>query len=254
MDESRQTFWEHLDVLRNSLLRIVVAVVLAGTVAFFFKEELFAVVLAPTSSDFMFYRWVGVGEPFRLHLVNTGLTEQLMAHLNVSMTVGLLCASPYVIYVLFRFVSPALYEHERKYSVRLLLSAYFMFMVGLLVNYFVLFPLTVRFLGNYQVSAEVENLLTLSSYIGTLLTMSLVFGALFEIPVVCWLLALFGLMRSEWMRRYRRHSIMVILVLAAIVTPTTDVFTLLIVSLPIWLLYEFSIWVVAVTVRGKAKK
>lgn len=254
MDENQQTFWEHLDVLRGSLLRILAAVLLSGIVAFFFKEELFAIVLAPASSDFIFYRWVGGVEPFSLHLVNTGLTEQFMAHLNVSMTIGLLCASPYVIYVLFRFVSPALYEREKRYSVRLVLGGYLMFVVGLLVNYFVIFPLTVRFLGTYQVSENVENMLTLHSYIGTLLTMSLVFGALFEIPVVCWLLALFGLLRPEWMRHYRRHSIMVILVLAAIVTPTTDVFTLLIVSLPIWLLYEVSIWVVAVTAKKKVEK
>ncbi len=254
MDENQQTFWEHLEVLRGSLLRILAAVVLAGIVAFFFKEELFGIVLAPASSDFVFYRWVGGVEPFCLHLVNTGLTEQFMAHLNVSMTVGLLCASPYVVYVLFRFVSPALYEQEKKYSVRLVVCSYLMFMVGLLVNYFVIFPLTVRFLGTYQVSQDVENMLTLQSYIGTLLTMSIVFGCLFEIPVVCWLLALFGLLRAEWMRHYRRHAIMVILVLAAIVTPTTDVFTLLIVSLPIWLLYEMSIWVVAATVRKKLKE
>lgn len=249
MDENHQTFWDHLDVLRGSLLRILAAVVLSGIVAFFFKEELFAVILAPASSDFVFYRWVGGVDAFNLHLINTGLTEQFMAHLNVSMTVGLLCASPYVIYVLFRFVSPALYEKEKKYSVRLVVGSYVMFMVGLLVNYFVIFPLTVRFLGTYQVSDEVENMLTLQSYIGTLLMMSMVFGALFEIPVVCWLLALFGLIRPEWMRRYRRHSIMVILILSAIVTPTADMFTLIVVSLPIWLLYEMSIWVVAATVK-----
>ena len=249
MDDNHPTFWDHLEVWRGSILRILAAVLLSGIVAFFFKDELFAVVLAPASSDFVFYRWVGGVDSFNLHLVNTGLTEQFMAHLNVSMTVGLLCASPYVIYVLFRFVSPALYEREKRYSVRLVVGSYVMFMVGLLVNYFVVFPLTVRFLGTYQVSTDVENMLTLQSYIGTLLAMSVVFGALFEIPVVCWLLALFGLIRPEWMRRYRRHSIMVILILSAIVTPTADMFTLLVVSLPIWLLYELSIWIVAATVK-----
>ena len=145
-------------------------------------------------------------------------------------------------------------SYSRNCGIKKATGGYLMFVVGLLVNYFVIFPLTVRFLGTYQVSENVENMLTLHSYIGTLLTMSLVFGALFEIPVVCWLLALFGLLRPEWMRHYRRHSIMVILVLAAIVTPTTDVFTLLIVSLPIWLLYEVSIWVVAVTAKKKVEK
>lgn len=254
MAEGQQTFWEHLDVLRGSIFKILAAVAIAGVVAFFFKEELFSIVLAPASSDFIFYQWLGGVEPFKLHLVNTGLTEQFMAHLTVSMAAGLICASPYVIYVLFHFVSPALYENERRYGTRLLTSAYLMFVVGMLVNYLIIFPLTVRFLGNYQVSVDVENMLTLQSYIGTMLTMTIVFGALFEIPVVCWLLALFGLLRPEWMRAYRRHSIMVILILSAIVTPTTDIFTLIIVSLPIWLLYELSIYVVAATVKKSNKE
>ena len=153
-------------------------------------------------------------------------------------------ASPYLLYLLFRFVSPALYENERRYSVRLTLAAYLMFLVGVVVNYLLIFPLTVRFLGTYQVSTEVENMLTVSSYVDTLLAMSLMMGVVFEIPVVSWMMAKFGLLRSEWMKRYRRHAFVVVLIVAAIITPSTDVFTLLIVSLPIWLLYEGSILIV----------
>jgi sec-independent protein translocase protein TatC len=122
-----------------------------------------------------------------------------------------------------------------------------MFIIGLLVNYFLVFPLTVRFLGTYQVSSDVENLLSLQSYMDTLLMMSLVFGVVFEIPVISWLLAMFGLLKAEWMQRYRRHAIVVILIVAAVITPTADIFTLIIVSLPIWLLYEISIWIVKTT-------
>lgn len=249
-DERTMSFWEHLDVLRGSLIRMLVAAVAMGVVAFLLKEPLFRVVLAPSQSDFFVYRWMG-SEPFTLQLINTGLTEQFMIHLRVAFAVGVLAASPYIIYVLFRFVSPALYENERRYSVRLTLSAYLMFLFGMVVNYVLIFPLTVRFLGTYQVSGEVANMLSISSYADTLLMMSLVFGIVFEIPVVSWLLAKFGLLRASWMKRFRRHAVVVILLAAAIITPTSDAFTLVIVSLPIWLLYEASILIVART-NGQA--
>jgi len=241
--KGEMTFWEHLDELRGSLIRMVVAALVAGVVAFCLKEPLFRFVLAPASGDFFVYRWLGA-EPFALRLVNTGLTEQFMVHMRVALSMGVLVASPYLLWVLYSFVSPALYASERRISTRVVAAAYVMFLVGVAVNYLLVFPLTVRFLGTYQVSSDVENMLTVSSYVDTLLMMSLVFGIVFEIPVVSWLLGRFGLLRAEWMRRFRRHTIVVILVVAAIVTPTSDVFTLLIVSLPIWLLYEASILLV----------
>lgn len=237
------TFWEHLDVLRGEIIRMLVAAVLMAVVCFCLKEVLFEVVLAPSRSDFFIYRLLGT-EPFDIHLINTGLTEQMMVHLKVALVAGILVASPYLLYLLFRFVSPALYENERRYSVRLTMAAYAMFLVGVLVNYLLIFPLTVRFLGTYQVSTEVENMLTVSSYVDTLLAMSLVMGVVFEIPVVSWMMAKFGLLRSDWMKRYRRHAIVVVLIVAAVITPSTDIFTLLIVSLPIWLLYEGSFYIV----------
>ena len=237
------TFWEHLDVLRGSLIRMIVASAAAGVLAFCLKEPLFEVVLAPAGGNFFLYKLTGGGD-FSLHLVNTGLTEQFMVHMKVALMAGLLIASPYLLYVVFRFVSPALYDSERRVSVRLVGAAYAMFLAGVAANYAVVFPLTVRFLGTYQVSPGVENLLTLSSYVDTLLMMSLVFGVVFEIPVVSWLLARFGMLRAAWMRRFRRHAVVAILIVAAVITPTSDVFTLLIVSLPIWLLYEVSILLV----------
>lgn len=245
-DSESLTFWEHLDVLRGSIIRMLVAAVVAGVAAFALKDALFSIVLAPVSSDFVTYRLLGV-EQFRIELVNTGLTEQFMIHMKVAFVAGILIASPYILYLLFRFISPALYDNERRYSVRLTVTAYLMFLVGVAVNYFVVFPLTVRFLGTYQVSASVHNMLTISSYVDTLAMMSLVFGVVFEIPVISWLLARFGLLRSTWMSRYRRHAVVAIVAVAAIITPTSDVFTLLLVSLPIWLLYEASVLIVRVT-------
>ena len=164
--------------------------------------------------------------------------------MKTAMYVGLLAASPYIIYELFSFVSPGLYASERKYTVWIGGAAYIMFLLGTVLNYFLIFPLTVRFLGTYQVSADIDNMLTLQSYIDTLIGMSFMMGVLFELPVVCWLLGRFGIISSSVMAKYRRHAIVTILILAAIVTPTTDVFTLFVVAFPIWILYEISIFLV----------
>ncbi|MBO4663736.1 MAG: twin-arginine translocase subunit TatC [Bacteroidaceae bacterium] len=237
------TFWDHLDELRGCLWRIVASVTIASVVAFCLKEPLFDIILAPCHSDFILYRLLGA-EPFSIHLINTGLAEQMLIHIKVAMCIGVIAASPYIIYVLFGFISPALYDNERRHSVRLTVAAYIMFFVGILVNYFLIFPLTVRFLGQYQVSEDIDNMLTISSYIDTLMMLSISFGIIFEIPVLSWLLATFGLLKASWMSRYRRQAIVAILIISAIITPTTDVFTLFIVALPIWMLYEISIGIV----------
>lgn len=235
------TFWDHLDELRSVIIRSLVATVLFGTVAFCLKDWLFQIVLGPCQADFPVYRLIGA-EPFQLHLINTELTEQFSAHLRMSVYVGLLLASPYILYELFRFVSPGLYANERRAGLWVVCSAYVMFVLGTVLNYLVMLPMTVRFLGTYQVSADVDNMLTLRSYVDTFIMMSLALGAVFELPVVCVILGRLGLIDAGIMRRYRRHAIVAILVVAAIITPTTDVLSLLVVSLPIWLLYEISIF------------
>ncbi|MBR2292501.1 MAG: twin-arginine translocase subunit TatC [Prevotella sp.] len=237
------TFWDHLDELRSVIIRVLVITALAAVVAFCLKDELFAVVLAPRTSDFVTYQLMGV-EPFSIHLMNTGLTEQFMIHLKTAMYAGLLLASPYIIYQLFRFVSPALYDNERHYATLLVTSGYLMFILGTLLNYFLIFPLTVKFLGTYQVSEDVANMLTLQSYMDTLIMMSLVMGIVFELPVVSWILGRMGLINASMMQMWRKHAIVAILIVSAIITPTTDAFTLFVVALPIWLLYELSIVIV----------
>ena len=239
------TFWDHLDELRSVIIRALVVTVVAAAVAFCLKDQLFEVVLAPRTSDFITFRLLGV-EAFNIHLMNTGLTEQFMIHLKTAMYAGVLIASPYIIYLLFGFISPALYDNERRYATLLCTSGYLMFMLGTLLNYFLIFPLTVKFLGTYQVSEDVANMLTLQSYMDTLLMMSLVMGIIFELPVVSWPLGRMGLLNASMMRMWRKHAIVAILVIAAIITPTTDAFTLLIVALPIWLLYEASIFIVRI--------
>lgn len=250
------TFWDHLDELRGAIVRILVVTVVASVAAFLFKDELFGVVLAPKSADFVTYRLLarlsammgGEMEDFSVQLINTGLAQQFITHMKVAFCAGIICASPYVVYKIFEFVSPALYEKEKKFTYPIVLAGYLLFVVGALLSYFVIFPLTFRFLGTYQVSGEVENLISLESYISTLLMLCLMMGVMFEIPVVCWLLAKFGIINASWMSAHRRHAFVVVLILSAIITPTSDVFTLMVVALPIVLLYEVSLFVVRKTV------
>lgn len=242
------TFWDHVEVLRHCLFRILVAALVASVAAFCFKDALFSVILAPKDAGFVTYRLFerisGNVTQFSLSLINVNLAQQFIVHMKVALYVGLLATSPYILYVLFGFIAPALYDNEKRFAVRAVASGYLMFIVGVLLNYFLIFPLTVRFLGSYQVSGEVPNLISLESYISTLLMLSFMIGVVFELPVLCWLLAKMGVLKSAFMKQYRRHAIVVIVVLAAIITPTADAFTLALVAVPIYLLFEVSVLIV----------
>lgn len=251
-ETNTQSFWEHLDVLRTAIIKIVAVAVVFGIAAFFFKEPLFDVVLAPKDDKFITYRllnritaWAGGSmDSFSIRLINTGLAQQFIIHMKTALCAGILCASPYILYQLFRFVSPALYDNERRYVTRMVGGGYAMFSLGVLVSYFLIFPLTFRFLGTYQVSGDVNNLISLDSYISTLVMMCLAMGIVFEIPILSWLFAQLGFLSAEFMRKYRKHAIVLILAVSAIITPTSDVFTLSLVALPMWILYEVSILIV----------
>lgn len=245
-------------------MKIAVVTIGCGIIAYLFKEELFTVILAPKQDDFITYRifhliWNRLSLPevnsgiFSVKLINTGLAEQFIIHVKTALYVGLLCASPYILYLLFRFVSPALYTKEKKYALRMVGGGYAMFITGAALNYLIIFPLTFRFLGTYQVSIEVENMISLHSYMDTLLMMNLMIGIVFEIPILCWLLALSGFISAPFMRPYRRHATITILIIAAIITPTSDVFTLSLVAMPMFLLYELSILLVKRTVSKKIR-
>lgn len=224
------TFWEHLDELRRRVWYMLLITAVAAVVCFFFKEPLFQLVLAPKPAD--------------MHLINVELPQQFLIHLRVSLLAAILVVSPFILYQLFAFVAPGLYQMERRLALRAVGCGYLLFVVGVLLNYFVIYPFTVRFLGEYQVSEEVTNSITLTSYIDLLMVMSLVMGVLFELPVLCWLLAKIGVLKADFMKKYRRHAIVVILILGAVITPTGDPFTLALVSVPIYLLWELSILIV----------
>lgn len=239
------TFWDHLDELRSVLIRCAAIVVVFAVVAFCFRDEVFAIVLAPKESDFLTYQFLrNLGtDPgnFQVDLINTALARQFIIHIQMSLAAGVIVASPYLLFEFFRFISPALYDNERRYFVPALSGSYLMFVLGALVSYFILFPLTFRFLGTYQVNTEVVNMITLDSYISTLLSLTLAMGLIFELPVVCWVLGRLGILTAPMLRSFRRHAIVVILIVAAVITPTGDAFTLFVVSFPIFLLYEASI-------------
>ena len=196
---------------------------LFAVLAFIFKDEVFWVIFAPKSPDFL---PVIFGSSPEVQLINTELTRQFVVHMMTSLYVGIIVAAPYIIFELYRFISPGLYENERRYTTPLVIASYFMFMMGILFCYFILFPITFRFLANYQVDTSIQNLISLESYIDTLVFLSLAMGIIFEIPILSWLLGRLGILHRQQMQQYRRHAIVAICVLAAVITPTADAFTL----------------------------
>lgn len=247
------TTGEHLAALRRVLFRVLGVTLAFAIGIYLLKDETFSLLLAPGDSDFVTYRLIESAcqyfgssfrlETFRLHLISTELSSQFMIHLSTSFWLALLCASPYVVLELFRFISPALYNAERRMVLLFVPIVYVLFVLGILMSYFVLFPVSVRFLGTYQVAASVENQITLSSYVSTFSTLTFLMGLAFQLPVLSFVLARLGMLRASLMRNYRRHALLLIVIIAAVITPP-DLLSLVLVAFPLYLLYEVSIWVV----------
>lgn len=248
------TFGAHLEVLRQMLMRILAVACALAIIVFCCKDLTWSVLLAPSHHDFCMYRLLEsvahvVGfpdfsfQPYNVQLITTELSSQFMLHVSTAMYLGLLGASPFIVYELFRFISPALYESERRYSVPVAIVVYIMFLVGILMTYFLLFPISFRFLGTYQVSEQVHATITLDSYIDTFLTLSLLMGVVFQLPVLAFVLGKMHLVTSTMLSRFRKHSFLLILIVSAVITPP-DIMTLLLVSVPLYLLYEVSIQIV----------
>lgn len=234
------TFWDHLDVLRASIIRIILAFVVVAFALFPFKSFLFdSLILAPTSSDFWLYKLIGTD--FSLSLVNIEVTTQFMIHMKMTLLCALVLTFPYVIYLVWDFIKPALYVDEKKALRKAFLLASVLFYVGVVVSYMIIIPLMLNFFSDYQVSSEVPNMFSLSSYISLFTSMLLTFGIVFEFPTLTLLLSSLGLLHKETMKKYRKHAICAIVILAAVITPSGDPFSLAIVALPIYVLYEFSI-------------
>ena len=234
------TFWDHLDVLRKSLIRIAVALIGVTVVLFFFKDFLFGnVVLAPSESTFWLYRILGLD--FNLSLVNIEVAAQFMIHMKVTFVCALILTFPYIVYELWKFIAPALYDNERKAIRGAFSFASVLFYIGLTVGYTVIFPLMINFFAGYQVTPDVPNTFSLSSYISLFSSTVLIFGIVFQFPTLIAVLSALGVVTREALRQYRRHAVCAVVVLAALITPSGDPFSLLVVTIPLYMLYEFSI-------------
>ena len=235
------------------LYRIIAVAGAIAMVVFCFKETTWKVLLAPSEWDFCTYRWIESVmqffsrdfhfDEFHVNLIATDLSSQFMTHITTAVYLGLLGASPFILYELFHFISPALYENERKYSVQVASIIYVLFILGVLMSYFVLFPISFRFLGTYSVSAKVVSNITLDSYISTFVSLTLVMGVVFQLPFIAFFLGKMGIITSAMLAQYRKHSFVIIMLVAAIITPP-DLMTLILVTIPLYLLYEVSIRVV----------
>lgn len=247
------TFGGHLEVLRQMLFRIIAVTVVIAAVVFCFKDTTWRLLLAPSEWNFCTYRWleqlmnaIGIGfhfNEYHVQMIATDLSSQFMTHIATAIYLGLLGASPYILIELFRFVTPALYDNEKKYSVRIAIIVYVLFIVGVLMSYFVLFPISFRFLGTYSVSQKVISNITLDSYVSTFVSLTLIMGVVFQLPVIAFFLGKMGIIRAETLAKYRRHALVIIMLVAAIITPP-DLMTLVLVTIPLYLLYEVSIRVV----------
>ncbi len=236
------TFWDHLEDLRKSIFRML-AVFMSVTIAlFFFKEFLFEdLILAPSKSDFFLYRILGAD--VSMNLVNIDVAAQFMIHMKVTFVVSLILVFPYFIYEVWRFISPALYMNEKKAVSGAFAFASALFYAGVAIGYTILFPLMLNFFAGYQVSPDVPNHFALSSYISLLTSTVITFGIVFEFPTVVALLSGLGILDGEMLRGFRRYALLIVVILAAVITPSGDPFSLMVVSVPLYLLYEFSILV-----------
>lgn len=250
--DHEMSFWDHLGELRRRLIRIVVSVLVMAILAFINRDFVFdKVILAPKDGDFITYRWLcRLGEwlhvdslcmtETHIKLINYNLSGQFMTHMTISLVAGLILAMPYVFWQLWLFVKPALYEKERKYARSAVFIMSGLFVIGVLFSYYFMVPWTLNFLGTYQVSSLVDNQIALSSYISTVISVILSVGAVFELPVVIFVLAKIGLITPGFLKRNRKYAFIVVLIVAAIITPP-DVFSQIIVTIPLWALYEASI-------------
>ena len=253
------SFWDHIDALRAVLVRIVVVLVVMTLGLFFVMPDIFdSVIMAPCHGDFVLYRlfermtssvpWLPQfsTEGFQVELINIKLASQFFIHMSTSFWLALVLTFPIVLYFLWTFVAPALYPNEKKGVKTAFLVGCIMFFLGVAVGYFIVFPVTLRFLADYHVSQMVPNQISLDSYMDTFLMLIFIMGVIFELPLLAWLLGVLGVLHRDFFRTYRRHAIVVLLMLAAIITPTGDPFTLMVVFLPIYLLFELSAYLVPV--------
>ena len=247
------SFWDHLEILRWALFRsaCVLAVIMVGTfIAMPYIFDRF--ILAPTNNNFFVYRWlnsigrgiVKLSPDFDVQIININVASQFMTHISTSISLAAVIAFPYFIWEIWKFIEPALFEDEIKHLRPAFFGGTIMFYIGCTIGYTLVFPFTFRFLVEYNLSPNITNQINLQSYIDNFTMLILVMGIVFEMPLLAWLLSLFGILRKSFLREHKRHAIVILLISAAIITPSGDPFTLMLVFIPLYLLYEMSILVV----------
>lgn len=255
--EAEMSFFDHLDALRKHLLRGLLVVTILTCFAFYYTDFIWEhIIMAPRNADFWTYRMMcklvelipAIGNEFCItkidaKIINTQMAGQFTLQMNSCITAGLIVGIPYLLFEVWLFVKPALLEKERKSAGGFVFFASMLFLIGLLFGYYLICPLSINFLVNYTVSSDIQNTFTIDSYLSTVLTLTVGSGIIFQLPVVIYILSKLGIMTPQFMRASRRYAAVLILVVAAIVTPTADPYTMLIVAFPLFLLYELSIMI-----------
>lgn len=258
------SFLDHLEALRWHIVRSAIFIVVIAIVAFMNKEFIFdGIIMAPKNSDFLTYRVLcelstryDLGmcmDKVDFSVVNLNISGQFTTHMWIAFMTGFIVGFPYLVWELWRFIRPALSEKEIKVSQGVVFFTSLLFMLGVLFGYYVITPLSINFLGNYKVSAEIANSISMDSYINTVTVLSMSTGLIFELPMVVYFLSKLGILSPEFMRKYRKHAMVFNLIIAALITPSPDVTSQLLVAIPLFVLYEISIYVSRAVVNKKRK-
>lgn len=247
------SFWEHVDILRIYLIISIIAIIACSITAFFFKNFIFdTIILGPKNTEFITFKALCfLGKlfnmdtlcipEFNLTFINIELAGQFRYHLLISIVTGIIAASPVISWQLWCFIKPALYDKEVSWGRKMIFFILGLFLAGVLFGYFVIVPLSVNFLATYELSADLKNQIAIGSYISTVSTLTLSMGLVFELPVLVFFLSKMGLLSAKFMKKYRKHALVVIFIVAGFITPSTDFFSQTLVAIPLILLYEVSI-------------
>lgn len=261
---SEMHFLDHLEALRWHLVRSAASIIVFALVAFFNKEILFdKIILGAKNPDFLTYRIMCyIGNRFNLDLcikelpftlINIDMSGQFTMHIYVAFIAGFILAFPYFLWEIWRFIKPALSQKEIGYSRGIVFFSSLLFISGVLFGYYVISPLSINFLGSYQVSTQVANQISLDSFISIVTILTLSAGVVFELPIIIYFLTKIGIVTPKFLRTYRKHAMIIILIVAAVITPSPDVTSQMLVATPLFILYEISIGVSAMVLRNKLK-
>ena len=260
--EAEMSFFDHLEALRWHLVRAAIAICVFTAGAFYFYDFIFStIIMGPAKANFWTYttmcnlgHWLHRDFCFtevHIQLVNNEMAGQFTLQINSALLIGITLGIPYLLWELWRFIKPALHEKERKAASGFVIYASFLFLLGIMFGYYVITPMSIHFLASYTVSDSIQNLFTIDSYLSSVATLTLATGIVFELPILVYVLSSLGVLTVKFMRSTRRYAVVVILIIAAVVTPTPDMLTMTVVSIPLFILYEVGILVAALVEKRK---